>query len=124
MNQKPRLVYDGVCNLCIDAVRFLNLLDRNSQIQYTPFQTLGPNVRERYGLKVEALQGRMHLIQTNDTVLAGPEAIRKLCESLMPLRILCAIFSTSPARRLYEFIARRRYKIFGCRGYCYTVNRT
>jgi predicted DCC family thiol-disulfide oxidoreductase YuxK len=93
-----------------------------SLIQYSPFQQLEPAVRHRYGLRVEALQGRMHLIQGDGSVLAGPDAITEVCRRFMPLKFICKLFSTLPARKLYEFVAQRRYRIFGCRGSCYSVS--
>ncbi|HUK27451.1 MAG TPA: DUF393 domain-containing protein [Candidatus Acidoferrales bacterium] len=116
----PRLVYDGICNLCIGAVRFLGLLDRHSLIQYSAFQMLEPRFRVRYGLRTEALQGRMHLIERDGSVLAGPDAIAEVCRLVTPFRGVCRLFSSLPARKLYEFVAQRRYRMFGCRCSCYT----
>lgn len=63
----------------------------------------------------------MHLIQRDGSVLAGPDALTEVCKLLMPLEFVCKLFATLPARRLYEFVAQRRYRIFGCRGTCYSV---
>lgn len=65
----------------------------------------------------------MHLIQEDGSVLAGPDAITEVCKLLMPVKFACKLFATLPAKKLYEFVAQRRYRIFGCRGSCYSVSR-
>ena len=39
-----------------------------------------------------------------------------------PFSFICDVFKTSLAQRMYDWIARRRYRVFGCRGSCYVVN--
>jgi len=118
-NHKTRLIYDGVCNLCVGAVRFLNAIDRRQVVEYAPYQSLDPKVRRRYAATDRDLQGRMHIIQRNGSILKGADAIGELCQLLAPFRLVCSFFNTPFAERLYDFIAQRRYGFFGCRGSCY-----
>ena len=118
-NGRVRLVYDGVCNLCAGAVRFLNALDRNHSVDYLPFQKLAPEQRLRYGLKVSELEGQMHLVRLDGAVLKGAVAITEICKLLTPFLLLCDVFNTPLAKWVYGFIARRRYRLFGCRDSCY-----
>ena len=117
--RKPRLVYDGVCNLCIGAVRFLNAIDHSHAIEYAPYQTLDPELREKYALNAAELQGRMHIIREDGSLLKGAAAITEACRFLAPVTFVCGFFNTPLAQRLYDFIARRRYRLFGCRRSCY-----
>jgi predicted DCC family thiol-disulfide oxidoreductase YuxK len=117
--QKPRLVYDGVCNLCIGAVRFLNAIDRKHAIEYAPYQRLDPEVRKRYALSAGELQGRMHLVWRDGSLVRGAAAISEACRLLAPITVVCDLFNTPLATGLYDFIARRRYRLFGCRDSCY-----
>ena len=119
--QKPRLVYDGICNLCTGAVRFLNLIDRNNALQYEPFQGLGSRMREKYGLNDRQLQGRMHLIRSDGSLMSGPAAITEICNFLTPFKLICRLFSSSLAERVYNFVASRRYSLFGCRESCFVI---
>jgi predicted DCC family thiol-disulfide oxidoreductase YuxK len=114
---KPRLVYDGVCNLCVGAVRFLNALDRGHAIAYTPYQILEAEW-SRYGVSATELQGRIYVIQ-DDKIIKGAAAIAEACRLLAPITLICAFFDTPLAEKFYGFIARRRYKLFGCRESCY-----
>jgi predicted DCC family thiol-disulfide oxidoreductase YuxK len=115
------LVYDGICNLCIGAVRFLKAIDHEHVIEYAPYQKLSPGIKKTYGLGVPELQGRMHLIRLDGSLLRGSVAIAAACKLLSPFTFLCDLFNTKPAQRLYDFVARRRYKLFGCRDTCYVV---
>ena len=116
---KPRLVYDGVCNLCIGAVRFLSAIDRKSTIEYAPYQRLDPEVRKGYTLSAAELQGRMHMIRRDGSLVKGAAAISEACRLLAPVTVICNLFDTPLAGRMYDFIARRRYRLFGCRDSCY-----
>ncbi|MGP8070180.1 MAG: thiol-disulfide oxidoreductase DCC family protein [Candidatus Bathyarchaeia archaeon] len=121
MIQKPRVVYDGICNLCTGAVRFLNLIDRSRTIEYKPYQELGLRVRRKYGMSDREFQGRMHLIRGDDSLVSGPAAITEVCKLLAPFKLVCSLFNTSFAARVYNFIAARRYSLFGCRESCFVV---
>lgn len=121
LSLKPRLVYDGICNLCTSAVRFLYVLRREELVQYVPFQSLTSEDRRAYGLTFEALQGRMYLIRPDGSLASGPFAVTEICKLLTPFRLICDVFRTPFAQRLYEWIAKRRYRVFGCRGSCYVV---
>ncbi len=121
MIQKPRLVYDGICNFCTGAVRFLNLIDRSKTIEYEPFQELDPRVRRKYGLSDREFQGRMHLIRGDGSLMSGAAAITETCKFLAPFKLVCRLFSTSLAERIYDFIASRRYSLFGCRESCFVI---
>jgi predicted DCC family thiol-disulfide oxidoreductase YuxK len=124
LHQRPRLIYDGVCNLCTGAVRFLHALDRARLVDYVPYQNLDSGVRRAYGLNAELLQGRMHLIDRNGSLSGGPVAISEVCNLLTPFKFICDFFRTPQAQRLYDWVAGRRYRIFGCRGTCYVVSST
>lgn len=115
------MIYDGVCNLCTGAVRFLNLIDRSHAFEYEPFQELGLGMVRKYGMSDRELQGRMHLIQRDGSLVSGPAAITEVCKRLAPFKLVCSIFSSSLADRIYDFIARRRYSLFGCRESCFVV---
>ena len=121
LSGKPRLVYDGVCNLCTNAARFLNAIDRGGRIQYVPSQRLGRAVRAKYGLNEQLLQGQMHLIRTDSSILSGSSALADVCHLLFPFGAICNLFRTRQAQQLYRWIASRRYRLFGCRDSCYVV---
>jgi predicted DCC family thiol-disulfide oxidoreductase YuxK len=120
LKPRPRLIYDGVCNLCTAAVRLLRFLDKRQLFEYVPFQQLDLRLRNKYGLMPSDLQGRMYLV-SNAAINAGPDAITDVCKLLTPFGFVCNLLKTAQAQRLYDWVARRRYRLFGCRDSCYVV---
>ena len=118
---RPYLIYDGICNLCIGSVKILNILDKSGLIRFVPYQQLPASARERYGLTKNMLQGRMHLILDNNSISSGSIAITEVCNLLTPFHFLCNLLKTKPAQLLYNWIAKRRYRIFGCSDSCFIV---
>ena len=119
VTHKPRLVYDGVCNLCTGAVRLINAIDHKHLIEYAPYQMLDREVTKRYALSAAELRGGMHIIRPDDSLVRGAAAISEACRLLAPVTLICDLFNTPLARRLYDLIASRRYRLFGCRETCY-----
>jgi predicted DCC family thiol-disulfide oxidoreductase YuxK len=113
------LVYDGICNLCAGAVRFLIAIDPTHALDYVPYQKLAPDVREKCALSFSELQGRMHIIQGDGSILRGAAAIAEACRLLAPVVVICDLFDTPFAETVYDLIASKRYRIFGCRDSCY-----
>ena len=121
MAPRPRLIYDGVCNLCVGAVKFLNIIDHSHTIDYAAYQRLDPEMMKSFQLRVVDLQGRMHLINGDGSLVKGAAAITEACRLLAPVTLVCELFNTPFAKRLYDFIAARRYGLFGCRDSCYAL---
>jgi predicted DCC family thiol-disulfide oxidoreductase YuxK len=63
----------------------------------------------------------MYLIRRDGSLAGGPFAIVEICKLLTPFSFLCNLFRTPFAQRLYNWVAQRRYRIFGCRESCYVV---
>lgn len=122
MSKKPRLIFDGICNLCTTTVRVLHVLDRERRIEYVPSQLLNGETRRRYGLREERLQGQMHLIREDNSFVNGSAAIADLLELLTLFHLMSRLLRTPQAERLYGWIAGRRYRLFGCRDTCYVVS--
>lgn len=64
----------------------------------------------------------MHLIRDDGSLMSGPAAITEICNFLAPFKLVCRLFSTSLAERAYNFIAGRRYSLFGCRESCFVIS--
>ena len=123
LNNKPLLIYDGICNLCTTAVRFLHALDRRSRLEYIASQLLSPTFRKSYNLTDQQLQGQMHLIRES-SITGGSAAIGEIVDILTPFGWISHILRSRPAERVYSWIAGHRYRLFGCRGTCYMLLET
>ena len=116
---KPYLIYDGLCNLCTTATRIIRMLDRSWRFQYLASQQLSQGMRIQYGLTESALQGQMYLIRPDHSIVGGSAAVAEICNALLPFKFLSSLLGTNQAQRLYNWIAHRRYRLFGCRDTCY-----
>lgn len=119
--QKPRLIYDGICNLCVTAVTLLHFLDRSQRIDYVSYQILSSTIRRDYSLTDDQLEGQMHLLMHDGRLLSGSLAIGEVCRLIFPRCFVCNLFGRSQLQRLYVWIAKRRYLLFGCRDSCYAI---
>ena len=120
MIHKPILVYDGTCNLCIIAAKFLHSLDRHGLIIYVPYQMV--SLKALDSLSQRSLQGRMHLILENDMVVSGSVAVSEICKLLFPMGFLCQTLRAPLIQHLYDWLAKRRYRIFGCTKSCFAFD--
>jgi predicted DCC family thiol-disulfide oxidoreductase YuxK len=111
---RPVAFFDGVCNLCNGTVNFLIDRDRRARLRFAPLQgstfaELAARHPELRGIDSFVLSqgGRVH-------VRSGA-AVRILMALGGPWRLAGALLAVPrPLRdRLYDFVARRRYRWFG-----------
>ena len=108
------IVFDGVCVFCSSWVRFVIERDRAERFRFTPVQSrYGSALAVRLGISVEDPE-------TNAAVFGG----RAYFKSDAALEVLSRLPRWSWARALklaprfvrdgaYDWIARRRYRLFG-----------
>jgi predicted DCC family thiol-disulfide oxidoreductase YuxK len=115
----PVAFFDGVCNLCNGTVNFLIDRDRRSRLRFAPLQgstfaALAASHPELGGIDSFVLQegDRVHV--------RSSAAVRILMALGGPWRLAGALLAVPrPLRdRLYDFVARRRYRWFGKRDSC------
>ena len=116
----PVLLFDGVCNLCHGAVRFVLDHDREARFRFAPLQSeVGRALLARFELDPAALD-TIVLIDEAGAHLRSDAALRiarRLGAPWSWLGPLAAI--PRPLRdAVYDFIARRRYRWFGRKDVC------
>ncbi|NGQ97121.1 thiol-disulfide oxidoreductase DCC family protein [Brevibacillus sp. SYP-B805] len=121
MNRQPSiLLFDGVCNLCHQAVQFIIRRDPHGRIHFASLQSeAGRQLLERYHLPQTYLDSIVLVddgkIYTQST--AALRIARKLHGwwPALYLLILVPRFIRDP---FYRWVARNRYKWFGKREAC------
>jgi predicted DCC family thiol-disulfide oxidoreductase YuxK len=111
------LYFDGVCNLCNGLVRFIIKADRRKQIKFSPLQS--------------SAAGEMRMLNniSEDTVVyfsgnkyfTKSAAILRLLDDLGGAWRIFRILSIIPQKlrdKIYDMIARNRYRIFGRKETC------
>ncbi|HEX4999349.1 MAG TPA: DCC1-like thiol-disulfide oxidoreductase family protein [Terriglobia bacterium] len=114
------LLYDGVCGLCNRLIGFILPRDPNGVFHYAALQSpLGRSIVQRYGGDPEALE-TFYLVVNHHS--DRPQILRRARAALFVLKTLGlpwslpGVFGVLPDAVLnaaYDFVARRRYRIFG-----------
>ena len=118
----PVILFDGVCNLCTGSVRFVIGRDARKQFRFASLQS---PVAE----KLLGAQGRDGDRLESVVLVVGERTYRKSTAALLIARRLdglwpaLAVFLVVPRflrDAVYDWIGRRRYRMFGKRDVCWT----
>ncbi|RIK99312.1 MAG: thiol-disulfide oxidoreductase DCC [Proteobacteria bacterium] len=116
----PILLFDGVCNLCHGAVRFVLARDRAARFRFAPLQSeLGRALAARHGIDAGALDSVV-LVDSDGAHVKSGAAIGVLRALGPPWSLAWPLAWIPRALRdaAYDFVARRRYGWFGRRDAC------
>jgi predicted DCC family thiol-disulfide oxidoreductase YuxK len=114
------ILFDGVCNLCNDAVDFIIKRDRKNHFKFTSLQD---NVTQRllkeYNIK-EGYLDSIILIRGNQIFYKSRAAleISKKLSGIWPLLYSFIILPSFLRDPIYDWIANNRYKWFGKKETC------
>lgn len=114
-DNKPLIVFDGVCIFCSGFAKFVLRQDRENRLNLCTAQSkLGHALYLHYGLDPENYEtnivirdGRAHF--KSDAFFE----VMKILGGGWPLLALLQVFPKRPRNWLYDRIARNRYKLFG-----------
>jgi len=117
MTDGPIVLFDGVCNLCSAAVRFLIARDPSGRLRFASLQS-------EAGARVLAAHGRKAPVGEPDTVLLveggrvyerSTAALRTAAHLVAPWPLAAVFFAVPRPLRdaIYRLVARRRYRWFG-----------
>lgn len=116
----PLVLFDGVCNLCNGAVRFLMPRDRAGQLRFAHIQSAtGQAVLRQHGLSVTDWDSFV-FVEEGRAYLKAEAAFRIARFMRWPwslLRLGCGL-PRRPADWLYDRVARNRYVLFGKKDQC------
>jgi predicted DCC family thiol-disulfide oxidoreductase YuxK len=118
--EKSILLFDGVCNLCNGSVQFVIKRDPKGKFLYAPLQSeVGQALLEKYGLPIETMNSVV--LVENGNVFTKSDAPLQVSRSLGGFWPLASMFTLVPKfirDRIYDWIARNRYRWFGKREAC------
>ncbi|MGS0682417.1 thiol-disulfide oxidoreductase DCC family protein [Shewanella sp. 125m-7] len=114
------IIFDGVCNLCNGAVRFITRHDPNEMFRFVALQSeQGQALLNQYQLSHVALDSVI-VIKPERCYLRS-DAVIEIAKSLTGIAVIFRWlgFLPKPLRdRCYDLIAKYRYQIFGRRVQC------
>ena len=120
MHQQPVILFDGVCNLCNNTVKFIIKRDKKAYFSFASLQSgKGQKLLEKYHLSHYDLSSFI-LLENGKAFSKSTGAlqvVRKL-DGLWPL-LYCFILIPKFIRdKVYETVANNRYKWFGKKDEC------
>jgi len=116
----PVLLFDGVCNLCHGAVRFVLDRDRAARFRFAPLQSdVGRALLGRHGLDPDALD-TMVLVDAAGAHVRSTGMLRVARALGAPWSWLYPLVALPRRLRdaVYDWIARNRYRWFGKKDAC------
>jgi len=120
-NGKKIILFDGVCNLCNNSVQFVIKRDKNDVFRYAALQSdVGQQLLKQRHIDTIAVNSII-LIEPGVAYYTKSDAALEIAQDLGGLWKLSAIFSWIPAtirNRIYDFVAKNRYKWFGKQESC------
>ncbi len=120
MDSRYIVIFDGVCNLCNAAVRFIINRDPQGQFVFTPMQgTLAHELIAQHGIP-NLGEDTLLLIKDNQCFVYS-DAVLEIAKDLTGWWYLINLFKFIPKPirdYVYQLIAHNRYRLFGQRETC------
>ncbi len=118
---KKIILFDGVCNLCDATVQFIIKRDRKDIFRFVAIQSeLGQEIINHIGIDT-AKTDSIILYESGHAYYYKAEAAIKIAKDLGGLFTLFGAFSIFPkwlSNKIYDYIARNRYKWYGKKDAC------
>jgi len=116
----PVILFDGVCNLCNGSVQKIIAADPGKKFRYASLQgEFGQQVLKQFHLPPNEL-GSFILLENNQifTKSTGALKVARKLSGAWPLLYALIIVPRFIRDRIYNIIARNRYKWFGKKESC------
>ena len=117
---RPVVLFDGICNLCNSSVRFLLKHDTREKFLFSSIQSdASKNLLLHQNYKIKEMNSIL-LVQDGQ-ILEKSEAVLRIASQLRFPWNLGSAFRIVPLKlrdRIYDWVARNRYRWFGKRDSC------
>jgi predicted DCC family thiol-disulfide oxidoreductase YuxK len=113
----PIILFDGVCNLCTASVRFVIARDSRRRFRFASLQSAAAErllgERDQLESMVLVADGKSYRKSTAALLIA------KRLDGAWPLLAAFLVIPRPLRDAVYDFIGRRRYRMFGKRDVCW-----
>ncbi|TAE46510.1 MAG: thiol-disulfide oxidoreductase DCC family protein [Cytophagales bacterium] len=120
MGNKNIILFDGVCNLCNGAVKFIIKNDTKNEFQFASLQSkTGQELLEKHHLSTTNLDS--FVLISDEKYFTRSTAALKVCQKLGKFWQLLYVFIIVPTfirNFFYDYIAKNRYRWFGKNDAC------
>ncbi len=118
----PLVLYDAECPFCTRQATLLQRITPRRAFLFVPLQS--PGLREILppALTPERLRAQMHVIEPDGRYTAGAAAVARILKTVPIVGLLAHLYEVPLIRpladRLYVWVARNRYRLFGRQPAC------
>jgi len=120
-NNKKLILFDGVCNLCNEAVLKIIKQDKRNIFLFTALQSnTGKNIINELGIDTSKIDSIVLYIPGENYFIKS-EAAFKIANEFSGIWKLIQVFRVLPIFLndfIYDFIAKNRYRWFGKKNEC------
>jgi predicted DCC family thiol-disulfide oxidoreductase YuxK len=118
---KKIVLFDGVCNLCDNAVQYVIKNDKKDIFRFVSLQSaFGKEILDYLAIDISQ-KDSIILYEPGKAYYYKAEAALNIASELEGAISLLAVFKVLPARltnTIYDYIARNRYRWFGKKENC------
>lgn len=123
MERKNIVFFDGVCNMCNGFIDFLIRRDKKKLIYYSSLQSdFAKNTLKDYNIVYDETGLTTIYFFSDDKLYSQSTAILKILSLLKQpypfISKVALLLKMSWRDKIYKYIAKNRYKIFGKRNTC------
>lgn len=125
-DQRPIILFDGVCNMCNNAVNVALDWDKDGKLRFSALQSeVGKALLQKYGRNADDISSIV--LVAKDGAYIKSDAILKIAEELAPFALLPLRPAAALGRLvvpkilrdvIYDGVADNRYSIMGKRNEC------
>jgi len=120
MDHRHIVIFDGLCNLCNGAVKFIINGDPNGKFAFAPIQSsIGQELIDKYGAEMVGID--TWLLVKDGQCYERTDAALEITKDLTGYWYLFRVFKILPRPVrdfFYRLIGRNRYALFGKRDTC------
>lgn len=118
---KKIILFDGVCNLCDNVVRFIIKRDKKDSFRFVPLQSeLGGAIVKHIGVDAAKMDSIL-LYEPGHAYYYKAEAALQIAREIGGVYYLLSLLSFFPkslSNSVYDYVARNRYKWYGKKAEC------
>jgi predicted DCC family thiol-disulfide oxidoreductase YuxK len=121
--KNPIVIFDGVCNLCNGAVQVIIKYDKNQALRFASFQSA--EIADFLNSKnIKSIDPETILFLKEGQIFDKSKAVYEILGFLPNLKFLRVLFFLPETlnNKIYDFIARNRYRFFGKKDECMLPN--
>ena len=119
---KKIILFDGLCNLCNASVQFIIKRDSKDVFRFVSLQSnLGQQIVQHLELNTQKVDSILLYNSVQNTYFYKSEAVFEIVKSSGGIFYCLLIFRLIPiaiTNKIYDFIARNRYRWFGEKKSC------